>query len=266
MPGMRLRLSSPRHRARTPIVRANAAVAVAFLAAAVAGSPAAADPYTDNEWASFRAGATPGMTLGITTTDGKMVRCTSAFAAKDSNGDPVVFTAGHCFPATARSSVDYGVIGERGSVRMARLGSVESAQSRSTQGGKRTVDWSSDFAVIRVDPSVTPVARIADTYTVTEVMTADRITTGMTLCKYGYRTQETCGPVISGDNGFVRAALFSMTGDSGSPAYVKLGGDKVAAVGLLSSSPRLGAYTADYVTDFALIAPVVYKLQINLSR
>jgi len=207
------------------------------------------------------------MALAITGADGTLIRCTSAFAARDEDNTPLVLTAGHCFPAGARSYAEYGVItGSAGKVRLDRLGTVDTAQSRTTPAARRTVEWVTDFAVIRVDPSVAPVATIADTYAVSEVATADRLTRGMTVCKYGYRTQETCGPVVAVEDGFVRVNLYSRTGDSGAPAYLKLGGNTVAAVGLLSSSPKMGTFTDDYVTDFALLAPILSQMRINLSR
>ncbi|WP_109421183.1 hypothetical protein [Mycobacteroides chelonae] len=51
----------------------------------------------------------------------------------------------------------------------------------------------------------------------------------------------------------IEAELFSSSGDSGAPAYVKLGNDEVAAAGILRGSPE----DDDGYTEFALIAPIL---------
>ena len=79
-------------------------------------------------------------------------------------------------------------------------------------------------------------------------------------CKMGYRSQESCGVVVASNDSEVRVHIFSLGGDSGSLLYTYLG-DKsnrqIAVIGVLSSSPTTGGQTHDFLTDFALLAPVV---------
>lgn len=81
----------------------------------------------------------------------------------------------------------------------------------------------------------------------------------MKVCKMGYRTQESCGVVISSNDSEVRTHLFSRSGDSGSVlyTYTNEAAREVAVIGLLSSSPTRNGQTHDFITDFALLAPIV---------
>lgn len=87
----------------------------------------------------------------------------------------------------------------------------------------------------------------------------------MEICKFGYRTEETCGPIIAGSRTFLRSRTFSLPGDSGAPVYVKLGDDRVALVGVLSGSPSgSDGGTDDRTAVTALIQPVMAEEGLEL--
>ncbi|MGV0397000.1 hypothetical protein ACUY3M_01500 [Corynebacterium suicordis] len=88
----------------------------------------------------------------------------------------------------------------------------------------------------------------------------------MMVCKFGFRTGETCGPIVAWNEYMVRANIYSQNGDSGSPLYIRLGGNRVAALGILSSSPvNENEEPNDYVTDFALVQPVLDATDMELG-
>ena len=124
-----------------------------------------------------------------------------------------------------------------------------------------------DWASMSLEPRAGVNPRIDGRYVVVTTAGAADLRPGMMVCKMGFRTGETCGPVLSWNATMVRINLYSLTGDSGSPAYIKLGGNKVAALGLLSGSPVDSEnVTNDYVTDFALVAPVMRATGFRLGE
>ena len=84
---------------------------------------------------------------------------------------------------------------------------------------------------------------------------------GMEVCKMGYRTQESCGVVIASNDSMVRTHMFGLQGDSGSPlyAYTDKGSKKAMLIGFLSSSPKAGNQTHDFIVDYALTGPLIKK-------
>lgn len=126
--------------------------------------------------------------------------------------------------------------------------------------------FDTDWATMSLDRRSDINPRIDGRYEVVTTAGAADLRPGMMVCKMGFRTGETCGPVLSWNSTMVRVNLYSLTGDSGSPAYIKLGGDKVAALGMLSSSPvDSNDVTNDYVTDFALAAPAMRQSGFRLG-
>lgn len=218
----------------------------------------------DNSWLSFSSGVTPGgaIRIGSTDTTAKATRCTSGFATTSPTSKYTVVTAGHCFRNYGPHSF-YAVAGE---ADYRRLGEVTVFQDRDNTG--KVVDFESDFAIIPVTSGIGNhgTAWVADQYKVSRLYDRDDLHVGMKLCKYGYRTEETCGTITDVNDEFVRASVFSLSGDSGSPAYTKLSDGTVAAVGVLSGSPRdSDGNVDDYVTDFALLAPILDTQGLELA-
>lgn len=211
---------------------------------------------TNNDWLSFD-DFVPGTAIAADGHDDDEYECTLAFLGRDSSGTPIGFTAGHCDrpgdapPHFTRRS-DEGT-----PVDLGRFTTVQTADTPDKVVTTGSDGWS-DFAVIDIDPtladSVEGNARIAGVYRVTKVLDYEYLlNTNVTLCKFGFVSGETCGKVTRYNNLTVEAELYSSSGDSGSPAYVKFGNDEVAAVGILRGSPE----GEDNVTEFSLLAPIL---------
>src|SRR5699024_5864902 len=120
-----------------------------------------------------------------------------------------------------------------GDAPLISLGTATYIQERDQQGRLPN----SDVALIPVRDGTNIGTWIANTYQITEVYDYEDLEEGMEVCKFVYRTAETCGEIISANDMYGRSHMFSLSGDSGAPVYVKLGNDKVALLGLLSGSP-----------------------------
>jgi hypothetical protein len=202
--------------------RALALVGATVTVATVFAGPAhAADPVT------------PGILV-----EDENSRCTAGFAAQGNDGSYYLMTSGHCdkhdgSPWTYADEVPLGTI----------------TQSEE-EGAKR------DAAIILLDPSVgVPLGHVGGRYSVRDVLSLAQVQVGMPFCKVGAVTGETCGEVKSTKNGVVEASVFSLSGDSGSPGFVKNPDGTVSAVGLLMSSPD----GDDYTTYFMPVEPLLDK-------
>lgn len=229
-------------------------------------------PFVDDDWAAFPQ-PTTSMTLDI---DAENVCTMSFFGHYKNSSHTAGLTAGHCMEFD-----DDGLVGwspEDSGYPVATLGTWDAMQaldSSEVVAGPDpsvplpdaiTASSGTDYATFTVSDSVQPDPRIAGRYTVVTTAGPADLRPGMEICKMGFRSKETCGPVISWNETFVRANLFSLEGDSGSPAYIRLGGDKVAALGMLSSSPvNDNDVSNDWVTDFALVAPVMQATGFRLG-
>ncbi|GAB5895424.1 S1 family peptidase [Mycolicibacterium mageritense] len=212
---------------------------------------------TNNDWLSFD-DFVPGTAIAADGPDNDEYECTLAFLGRDGSGAPIGYTAGHCDRAndngrphfTRKSDEDTPI----------DLGQFTTAQTADTPDKvvETGSDGWSDFAVIDIDPaladSVEGNARIAGVYQVTKVLDHEYLLNNdVTLCKFGFVSGETCGKVLEHNSVSIEAELYSAAGDSGSPAYVKLGNDQVAAVGILRGSPE----GEDNHTEFSLFAPIL---------
>lgn len=214
--------------------------------------------FPDNSWLTWDVAA-PGMAFQVSRSSGGTSSCTLGFVG-ERGGNYYGITAGHCMQGSGKD-VQWK---KAQTSSLAPFGSFITGQVRD-YSMTDNAPFSTDFAVVGIDGSVPGDMAIAKKYTVVDVIEPSEITQGMEVCKLGYRTEETCGPVLASNGSMVRANLFSLPGDSGSPAYVKLGGDKVAAVGLLSGSPEVGGVTQDSLTDFSLISPVLRHTGMTLT-
>lgn len=221
--------------------------------------------YPDNKWLTWDI-VYPGTTVGMPAGPDYYGMCTLGFIGfSEENGAPAGITAGHCMDGTD------GYLEWKSSQKttLDPLGQFVGGQTinRSIDGG---FAGTTDFAVFGLEKGIEGDSMIANNYTVTEVMDPKDITPGMQLCKFGFRTMETCGPVVASNDEFVRVNLYSMVGDSGGPLYLKhdpnapIGEGTVTAVGILSGSPVVNGQPNDALTDFALIKPIVDHTHIDI--
>lgn len=214
---------------------AAAATTASVLALGPALGAAAADT---NEWTSF-SGITPGASIGQRAPDKNgTYRCTLAFIAREkSTYAKKAITAGHCdHSADALPTVFYTESSDPDTARP--LGTF----SRSTDRGQNTGTSSAglppytDAGIIDMNPGIPHTSyKVAGVYRVTRTLRPNPpLAPGIEVCKYGARTGETCGPVISADNDRITVRLHLIEGDSGAPAYIKTGDNTITAVGMLS--------------------------------
>lgn len=216
------------------------------------------DEYTDNKWLSWPR-PTTGMTILMVNPDtGKSRKCTVGGYVSNSAGTFAI-TAGHCAQGDFRDV--YYKLSNEPNVRP--FGVVDQWQVMGKPGPNDLYEFGTDVAIIELRPDVADKIdpRIATELTIESVMRPEDITPGMKVCKMGYRSQESCGFVIASNDSEVRTHLFSLSGDSGSVLYTYTDkpNRKVAVIGVLSSSPTTGGQTHDFITDFALIHPVISR-------
>ncbi|WP_046317857.1 S1 family peptidase [Mycobacterium sp. UM_Kg1] len=171
--------------------------------------------------------------------------CTAGFVTQNDEGDYYLLTSGHCDSHDGSEWTD----------------AFETPLGRITASEDNGQDR--DAAIIRLDPAAgRPNPRIAGRYPVANVLTADQIHVGMTICKIGAQTGETCGPVSAIIGNLVETDLYSTIGDSGSPGYVVNPDGTVSAVGLLMGGP----VDDDYSTDFVLLDPFLRQWGLHVAR
>jgi uncharacterized membrane protein len=177
--------------------------------------------------------AAEDVTPGIRVED-ENTKCTAGFVAQGDDGGYYLMTSGHC-------DTHDGAVWTYG--EDVPLGTITASEN---EGRNR------DAAVIRLDPGVgVPTGDVGGKYSVRDVLSSTQIKVGMPFCKIGAVTGETCGVVKSVKGDVVEASVFSLSGDSGSPGFVKNEDGTVSAVGLLMDSPD----GDDYTTYFSLIDP-----------
>lgn len=214
------------------------------------------DEYPNNNWLAWPV-PTAGMTILMNNPEtGKSRKCTLAgFIRK---GDSIYgVTAGHC--AREGYGEVYYKLANEPNVRP--FGQVTTWQTMGKPGPEDVYSFATDIALILVNQDIvaTMDTRMATELTVVDMLAPEDITPGMKVCKVGYRSQESCGSVVASNDSEVRAHLFSLGGDSGSLLYTYTNKERgeIAVIGVLSSSPSTGGQTHDFLTDFALLAPVV---------
>jgi len=173
------------------------------------------------------------------------IKCTAGFAAQGNDGSYYLMTSGHCDKHDG-SAWTYG--------DDVPLGKISASEE---EGDKR------DAAIIHLDPSVgAPLGDVGGRYSVRDVLSLFRIKVGTPFCKIGAVTGETCGEVKSTEGGVVEASVYSLTGDSGSPGFVKNPDGTVSAVGLLMSSPE----GDDNTTYFVPVDPLLDKWGLRILQ
>ena len=171
--------------------------------------------------------------------------CTAGFVTQGDDGGYYLLTSGHCDSHDGSQWTD---------VFETPLGRITASEDN---GEDR------DAAIIRLDPSAgRPNPKIAGRYPVANVLAADQIQVGMTICKVGAQTNETCGPVTAINGNVVETRVFSTIGDSGSPGFVVNPDGSVSAVGILQGGP----VDDDSSTDFVLVEPVLRQWGLHVLR
>jgi hypothetical protein len=184
------------------------------------------------------------VTPGIRVED-ESTRCTAGFAAQGNDGSYYLMTSGHC------DRHDGGAWTYGDDVPLGKISASEQGRDKA------------DAAIIRLDPSVgAPLGDVGGRYSVRDVLSLSQVRVGMPFCKIGAVTGETCGEVKSTAGGLVEASVYSLTGDSGSPGYVKNPDGTVSAVGLLMTSPD----GDDYTTYFVPVDPLLGKWGLRILQ
>lgn len=197
---------------------AGAGVAVAVTVALLTAGVAGAEPV-------------PGMAV-----QDEDATCTAGFAAQGLDGAFYLMTSGHCDDGDGSPWTGPGG---------ALLGPVTASEDN---------DADRDAAIIRLDPAAgPPVGAVAGRYPVRDVLNPGQIQPGLPVCKVGAISGETCGVVTGVDGFLVRTDVFSLFGDSGSPAFVKNSDGTASAVGILLGSP----VGDDFTTYFTMVDPLL---------
>lgn len=171
--------------------------------------------------------------------------CTAGFVTQGDDGGYYLLTSGHCDSHDGSRWTD---------IFETPLGRITASENN---GEDR------DAAIIRLEPEAgRPNGRIAGRYPVANVLTADEIHVGMTICKVGAQTDETCGPVTAINGNVVQTRVFSTMGDSGSPGFVVNPDGSAGAVGILMGGPE----DDDSTTDFVLVAPILRQWGLHVLR
>ncbi|CAM4034328.1 S1 family peptidase [Tsukamurella strandjordii] len=224
-----------------------------LVAAQVTMAPvASATP--DNKWLSFPGGFAPGGAIGqVNNAHTSIKRCTIGFlAASADRKELYAATAGHCLQNTGYEDMVF-YTDARAPLTAVPLGRYTAAQDKGTRYSsiEGFASITTDFALIKLDPrSSFHSSLIGGKYKVSEVLPVEKLREGMEICKFGSRTEETCGPItsISGDR--VTANIHALEGDSGALGFVKKKDGTVAGVGLASTAG------SDTVTFYHLSPPM----------
>lgn len=174
----------------------------------------------------------PGSTVYMPQTVG-WTSCTLTIVGHQ-GGQKVGISAGHCF---SRNSTHEVLWQSSTSGYKKYVGTMKEMRD---WGHKAPTSkyWFQDIGIFTLKDSIPTENTIAGRYRIIKVIGADDITKGTKICKYGYRSKETCGAVNFIQHDRIGAKVFSLQGDSGAPAFVKLGGNNVALIGSLKGSPE----------------------------
>ncbi|MEO6794933.1 MAG: S1 family peptidase [Mycobacterium sp.] len=186
------------------------------------------------------AGPMPGMELLDDNSS-----CTAGFVTQGADGGYYLLTSGHCDSHDGSQWTD---------VFDTPLGQVTASENNGDDH---------DAAIIRLDPAAgAPNSSIAGRYPVRDVLSLEQIHVGMTVCKIGAQTNETCGPVTAVTGNVIQTRLYSTIGDSGSPGFVVNPDGTASAMGILQGGPE----DDDTTTDFVLVEPVLRQWGLHLPR
>lgn len=216
------------------------------------------EDYPDNPWLAWDT-VVPGSAMVTTKNDGRMTTCTLGFIGEQ-GGRYRGLTAGHCM-YQATPVLQYHLAGETDLKPLGKMIRGQNLDKTLSDGA----NFDTDYAVIDFGDGIPGNMSVGLSLPVNGVTTWDYITPGMEVCKLGYRTGETCGPVLGVNPERLRANLYSASGDSGSPVYIKNPDGTATAVGLLSGSPVYEGESVDSIAEVVLVAPILDHLDMDLT-
>lgn len=231
-------------------IAATITAAAMTFTGALAPQTHATTPVDDSGYPTYRTWSNlmPGSSYYVTR-DGTQVdgTCTIGAFLQGPDGDYYALTARHC-----RALGDY-----KGNYPIEMLPRqyeiVEHAVWLDKDGNQHHlgdfVPWdymtsiaqSLDVDLIRLNSDVVPYIepKIGGAYRIVDTLNHEQVHQNpsiKSICKFGARTMETCGPEVNGSDPLLTAAkMKTLPGDSGGPAYVKLGGNDIALVGVMHS-------------------------------
>lgn len=242
--------------------RSLAAVSAALLA--TFGMVAPAQAAAETGWRSFPGGIAPGTTIAQVQENGDFGACTLGLIAGDpTNHHLFGITAGHCDKtANSRPTVYYTDANSPDAAQPLGVYTV----SRNDDGSSPTGDPNllpvyTDAGVIAIKDG-TPISsfKIAGVYPVRRVVEDYHdLPAGTEVCKFGMRTGETCGPVVTAAKYTVTAQLNVIHGDSGAPLYIKNGDGSVDLIGLASNVDHQAG-----TAQFFWVGPVLRALNLQV--
>lgn len=197
----------------------------------------------NNSWLSA-ARATPGMTIAQPDGDA-LDTCTLALFGKRS-GDTVAITASYC--RRAGDEVFYKTSRQPTTMHLAStlpFGEYTHVEQGALDG----------VGVITVTEGVQINPKVGNRIRIRGLLDPRELRTGMQICKYGYRTQETCGNITAVTPTSVIADLYTRRGDAGGLAYIKTSATTAYAVGVQSGRLNEPA-EAETSVRFAYLKPL----------
>ncbi len=230
-------------------------LAVTSIASAVLATPVV-PASADTDWTAFPGGIAPGASIAQAR-DVDYYACTLGIIAGDPSTHQLYgITAGHC---DQHGAVVYSVAEKPNTQRT--LGNyVASRDGTTITGSDDVLPRYTDAGVIGF-ASGTSISsfKIAGKYSVRAVL-KDRadLPYGTEVCKYGARSEETCGTVAVAGKYTVTVQLRAVHGDSGAPLYRKNRDGTVDLIGI-ASSVDANADTA----KFFWVAPVLEALKLQ---
>ena len=204
----------------------------------------------------FFTGSTPqpGTRLATTDPSGNPVLCTlGAFARGDTDGLIYGITAGHC--TAEGTEVKWGA-------NRVPLGVTTKSVNIPRYG---------DYAIFRLYDQYQSGSAISaahprgDLDSVAYTADMSNFDKDTNVCKSGFRTGETCGPLMRLTRTQLMANLFSRVGDSGGIAYAVHSDGTREALGLLHGSPtRVGDDPIDSLSIFTSFDQILRPNQLHL--
>lgn len=199
-----------------------ASTAAALMAAVVTLAPAA-----------HAAPAAGSLHPGTALTIGNEL-CTAGFVARNRNGAPVMFTAGHC-------DVGDRVRAQSASAGLVPAGDFVASSFVGSDGEDPDIAVMKLTGAMDLNPAVDAELPVGGSLPI--------VAEGMTLCKQGAATGRSCGPVIECSSSKVKFAAKIAPGDSGGPVWGYTTSGAIFAVGITIRESSSDGYPVAELID-----------------